>query len=173
MTADLLTVSATRLAACLGLTPRRLNQLVAEGVLHRDGDVFDLEGSVRAYVAFLKADEDTKRERRALLRAQTAATKARALRHTGATLTRADVLRRLSDPIADLWNLRVVVSWHRARLLQDDRLPPGTVDRLCSELYGEITGLIAQARDRFEALFPPPSESEDDTSDDNEAGEAA
>ena len=157
MDAEPLTVTAARLAACLGVTPRRLTQLVTEGVLARSDAGFDLEASVRAYCTFLRGDEETKRERRELLRAQASATRARALRHAGATFTRDEIVERLRGPTAELLGLRVVATWHRGRLIADGRLPRPDIDILASELHSELSSLIANLRRRFESLFPPPA----------------
>ena len=162
MSAEAITVSATRLAACLGISTRRLNQLVTEGVVARSGAGFDLEAAVLAYCKFLRGDEETKRERRALLRAQTEATKARAARHVGESFTREEVVRRLAGPIANLWDIRAAVTWHRTRLAHAANMPDTTLDRLCNEHHAEVTGLIAQARDAFEALFPRSVATDDD-----------
>jgi hypothetical protein len=166
-------VPASRLAKCLGLTPRRLNQLVEEGVLQRAGAGFDLEATVRVYCDWLRRDEAMQREKRSLLRAQTAATQARALRHAGVTFTRDEIVKALRDPIADLWNIRVAVSWHRTRLLDDGRIPPDAVDQLCGRQHRELCGLIVQVRNRFESLFPRPGDMDDGEGSDGEPDEPA
>jgi hypothetical protein len=146
--------TAKALGQLLGITPRHVNRLADEGVLERDGDSFDLEASVRRYCDHLRKDEETKRERRALLRAQTEATRARAQRHGGEQFTRDDVLRTLQGPIADLWSIRSAVSWHRERLQAAERLDTEAIDVECRRLWAETSGLIAAARDKFDAAFP-------------------
>jgi hypothetical protein len=146
--------TAKALGQLLGVTPRHVNRLADEGVLERDGNAFDLEASVRRYCDHLRKDEETKRERRALLRAQTDATRARAQRHGGEQFTRDEVLRALQGPIGDLWNIRAAASWHRERLQAAERLDAGAIDIECRRLYAELSGLIAAARDKFDAAFP-------------------
>ena len=158
MTATPMIVSADRLATFVGLTPRRLSQLVAEGVLVRQPGGFDLEVGVRRYCDWLRRDEATATERRALLRAQTAATQARASRHLGASFTRDEIVSRLREPIASLWDVRSAVSWHRTRLKALDVLPADVLDQVCLKLHAELNALLAQARDRFEGAFPPPAD---------------
>lgn len=173
MSDEQMLASAEQLAGWLKLSPRRLNQLVDEGVLRRAGKKFDLEASVGAYCEWLRRDEETRKEKRALLRAQADAARARASRQAGITYTHDEIRKRLADPIADLWSLRAVVSLHRtavreANVLSDER----QFDVLCHELHGNLSALIAQARDRMEGAFPPPVGTSSDAADRNTDDEA-
>lgn len=157
MSDEQMLVSAEQLARWLKLSPRRLSQLVDEGVLRRAGKKFDLEAAVGAYCEWLRRDEETRKEKRALLRAQADAARARASRSAGMTYTFDDIRKRLADPIADLWSLRSVVSIHRsavrsANIITDEQ----QFEVFCHEMHGNLSALIASARDRLEAAFPPP-----------------
>lgn len=147
-------VSAVTLAKWLGLSPRRLNQLVSQEVIGRADDGFDLEDSVRRYCDFLRKDEETKRERRELIRAQTAATRARAARHLGVAYTYADIRDRLRELEVKLWGLRVAAVWQQERL---SRLLGEDAARIeyCT-LHQQMSLTVSKLRDEMYALFPEP-----------------
>jgi hypothetical protein len=147
-------VPGSVLAHWIGLTARRLNQLVTDGVLERGDEGFDIEASVRRYCDFLRKDEETKRERRALLRAQTSATNAKAARHLGTTYTYDDIQTRLREIEHKLWALRVVPVWQqeRLRVLLGDE--PARVEYCIA--HQELSHSIAKLRDDVFAAFPAP-----------------
>src|SRR5262245_2468236 len=104
--------SKAKLAALLGITTRRIEQLANEGVLVRSrGGDFDLEESVPKYCNYLRRDDETRQERRKLLRVQSKAVAIRAQANTGRLITRKEVRRLLRSVEARMWNLRVVSSW--------------------------------------------------------------
>jgi hypothetical protein len=148
-----LTIPAAALAHALAMTPRRLNQLVADGVLTRPAGGFTLD-TVRQYVAHLKRDEATRQARRDLLLAQTEAVRARNSARVGEAFTHAEVLRRLERPILAVLAVRDAASWNRSRLLAAG-IEPDLADRLAREQWNELAGLAADIRKRIETAFAP------------------
>lgn len=151
-TAAEVTLSAAELSAALAMTPRRLNQLVAEGVVTRGpGGRYTLE-AVREYVVHLKRDEETRRERRALLRAQTAAAHARTAAKLGHAYTLQEVRERLEAPTAALLEIRNAASWNRGRLIEAG-IAADLADRLAREQWAELAAAAADVRRQIDRAF--------------------
>jgi hypothetical protein len=144
-------MNSADLGKIFGLSKRRVDQLADEGVLVRGAAGFDLEDSTRRYIKFLRTDEESRKEKRLLVQAQTKVTELRAKRQTRELLSRAEVRRMLAGHIGALMDFRVVAAWLYTEIHQS--LGEVKAKEICSSVHSSLCGLIVKARDDLEALF--------------------
>jgi hypothetical protein len=148
------TITASRLASLLGLSTRRLDQLVADHVIQRVDGGFELDTAVRQYCNFLRKDDETRAERRKLIAAQTATTTLKARRAMAGLMTR-DEARAKLEPLHEKL-LRIRTPGYRLFYKLERVLPEETARRIAHETLAETNALIAQARDEIYSAFADP-----------------
>lgn len=146
-----MTVSGKHLSTVLGITSRHVNRLASDGVLDRDDDGFDLEGSVRKYCEHLRSDAEVRAERRKLIEAQVSATRLRAQRQTGDLLTRKEVRRRLESFEIKLLDLRGAAGGLYQQL--DGIVDEPTRMRLAYGVHNTLCAMIQEIRQSLAATF--------------------
>lgn len=142
------TVSVQELAELLGLSPRRVQQLVADGVIPKAAHgSYDLGRSIRAYLKHLKGDglasvpKDYTAERTRLVKAQADKAEMEVALQRGDLWNKDDVAAIWSDEILRCRSRLLVIPSKVAPVLAAISIPAEVQDVLKCEIYQALSEL--------------------------------
>lgn len=152
--ADRLIVSAEELAEHWQLSPRRLRELVQEGVAVKVRGGFDLRASDCRYIGKLRSHDESRRLKAALIQRQTQRQEVRLHTDTQALLTRTEAQEQCEAWWGRAWD---AIAGAISRMYYD---LPGTDDArraTCWRAYNDIRGEMLLHRERIKGAFLAPA----------------